>query len=162
MAGYPGTPSKSYWAEDSIYLSPAMVRADIILNNYVIIPAGTVVITISPLEDDVSSAPSRKPICFFPEKEQAPDEASLMCNISYHLPGQDVSTARVREDFLILIKQGWNAAPPSAQQQMPQQAPAAPPSQAQNRPTNRRRINHTTTIRHRRRGRISLLAMLPS
>ena len=55
-----------------------------------------------------------------------------MCNISYHLPGAEVSTARVRETYLMLIQQGWNYAPaPSAQQPPQPQAPPQPPSPAQ-------------------------------
>ena len=103
-----------------------MVKANIKLNNGASIPAGTAVVTVSEFNPD---APS---ICFFPPQEHPPDEATRMCNISYHLPGAEVSTARVRETYLMLIQQGWNYAPaPSAQQPPQPQAPPQPPSPAQ-------------------------------
>jgi hypothetical protein len=117
----PAAATGSRWAEDSISLSPGIVRADISLNNGATIPRGTVVVTVS----DTWEANA---LCFFPPtQDHPPDETPRMCDISYHLPDGEVSTARVREDFLILIKQGWNYAPMPSAQQPPQVQPLPQP-----------------------------------
>ena len=106
---------------DTIYLSPAIVRADIRLDNGAVIPGGTVVVTVSDTWD-------ANGVCLFPPTQDHPsNEPTRMCNISYHLPGGDISTAPVRESFLILIKQGWNSTPPPSLQQPLQPQPSAPP-----------------------------------
>lgn len=117
-------------AMDSIYLSPAMVRADIMLTNGAIIPGGTIVVTVSELNPNVPPAS----ICFFPQKPLLPSSAEhqhprdeAMCSVSYHLRNSGIiSTGRVRESYLMLIYQGWNSAPPAVATSPPGTAPPQP------------------------------------
>jgi hypothetical protein len=104
MTGQPGgsAPLKAL-GEDSVLLAPATVRADIKLDSGAIIPSGTAVVTMSDFRPDATAS-----ICFW--QEHSPDEVTPTCNISYHLPDEEViSTAQVRETSLMLIKQGWNS-----------------------------------------------------
>jgi hypothetical protein len=120
--GYPGAARKSDVGLDTIDLSPAVVKANIALDNGAIIPAGTVVVTISEMWKPY--APSA---CFYPPQEHPPHEATRMCDVSYHLPGGDIiSTAQVPEASLLRIQQGWNSEPPQPTQPQPQTQPTQP------------------------------------
>jgi hypothetical protein len=67
---------------DTIFLSPAVPRVDIRLDNGTVIPRDMVVVTIS----DVSTTDA--PIlCFFPPDGRQTGDAPRRCNISYRIPG---------------------------------------------------------------------------
>jgi hypothetical protein len=87
-----------------VFLSPAVVRHDIALNNGSTIPAGTVVVA----RDDAT-------LEAFLAAEEAHTLQSLslcfvtahLCNVSYHLANGPVAVAQLQDASLDLIRQGW-------------------------------------------------------
>ena len=117
-------------AMDSIYLSPAMVRADIMLTNGAIIPGGTIVVTVSELNPNVPPAS----ICFFPQKPLLPSSAEhqhprdeAMCSVSYHLRElrDNLNRAGARELFNAHLPR-LESAPPAVATSPPGTAPPQP------------------------------------
>jgi hypothetical protein len=122
VAGQPSPFHLQFPASDTVFLAPAMARAEIRMDNGTILPPGTVVVTMSDLRRPNAPPTSFSHVCFL-KPEQPSEDVNRLCNISYHLPGEaTISTARVREGFLMLIKQGWNPAPSPAIDQ-PETAP---------------------------------------
>jgi hypothetical protein len=80
VAGYPKPTQNAKVSPDSVYLSPAVVIADITLDNGAIIPAGTVAVTVSELN---LAAPTFEgmfsSVCFFQsEPEKLPKGAIVI------------------------------------------------------------------------------------
>jgi hypothetical protein len=115
VAGYPAAADQSGRVMmdksnvDTIFLSPAMARADIKLDNGTIIPSGTIVVTIDDWKDARSLDEIASHLCV-PDREHrglGVDAANRTCTISYHLFDAEISTARVPESSLITIQQGF-------------------------------------------------------
>ena len=87
-----------------VFLSPAVVRHDIALNNGSTIPAGTVVVA----RDDVTLE-----AFVAADKAQTLQSLSLcfvtthLCTVSYHLANGPVAVTQLQDASLDLIRQGW-------------------------------------------------------
>jgi hypothetical protein len=87
-----------------VFLSPAVVRQDVALNNGSTIPAGTVVVA----RDDVTLE-----AFVAADKAQTLQSLSLcfvtthLCTVSYHLANGPVAVTQLQDASLDLIRQGW-------------------------------------------------------
>jgi hypothetical protein len=106
LPGYPRPPTEpSHWpATDSIWLSPAMAKSDIRLEDGTVIPSGTVVVSVDREEPGASLFADH---CFL----HLVPVSGYMCNVTYHLPNRQPSTARLAESSLTQIRQGFEASP---------------------------------------------------
>jgi hypothetical protein len=136
VAGHPKPPKEDNdidWGrafrplgKDLIFLSPAVVRSRITLNDGSTIPAGTVVVARDDVTWDAFIAADKTrslrslSLCF------GSAETDHLCTVSYHPANGPVATAQLREASLELIRQGfqdWFSAPPSS----PPSPAATPP-----------------------------------
>jgi hypothetical protein len=87
-----------------VFLSPAVVRHDIALNNGSTIPAGTVVVARDDVTLETTLAASEAhtlqslSLCFV---------TTHLCTVSYHLVNGPVAVAQLQDASLDLIRQGW-------------------------------------------------------
>jgi hypothetical protein len=90
-------PDETTIKEGIIMLTPAVLKVGVTLKNGISIPAGTFVMA----RDNLPPRDPDPAICFFK------NNATHLCDVTYHLPGQELSLAQIPNPSLTLIRQGW-------------------------------------------------------